>query len=140
MPAHRYVEEIGSAAMLVTKRSAGVAPEVNLRHASCMPPPSMNKAAYSGFESQRRRHQESKTRVSVAQKKDLCPPKILQNKMHSNRMRTIHCSCRIGGVGVCLGGVCLRGCLPRGWSVCLGGGGQGVWQTPAVNRMTDGKV
>ena len=37
MPAHRYVEEIGSAAMLVTKMSAGVPPEVNLRiplHAS----------------------------------------------------------------------------------------------------------
>ena len=27
----RYVEEIGSAAMLAAKRSAGVAPEVNLR-------------------------------------------------------------------------------------------------------------
>ena len=31
MPAHRYVEEIGSAAMLAAKRLAGVAPEVNFR-------------------------------------------------------------------------------------------------------------
>ena len=46
-----YVEEIGMAAMLVTKRSAGVAPEVNLRECvMCMPLPSANKAAHSGFE------------------------------------------------------------------------------------------
>ena len=31
MPALRYVEENGSAAMLATKNSAGVAPEVDLR-------------------------------------------------------------------------------------------------------------
>ena len=31
MPAHRYMEEIGSVAMLATKRLAGVAPKVNLR-------------------------------------------------------------------------------------------------------------
>ena len=31
MPAHRYVAENGLAAMLVAKRSAGVAPEMNLR-------------------------------------------------------------------------------------------------------------
>ena len=34
-----------------------------------MPPPSMNKAANSGFETQRRRHQKSKTGVSVASQK-----------------------------------------------------------------------
>ena len=40
----------------------GVAPEVNLReHVTCTPLPSANKAAYSGFETQRRRHQKSKT-------------------------------------------------------------------------------
>ena len=32
MPAHRHMEENGSAAMLATKRSAGVAPEMNLRN------------------------------------------------------------------------------------------------------------
>ena len=65
------------AAMLAAKRSAGVAPEVNLRECiSHTPPPSTNKAAHSGFETQRRRHQKSKTGVSVAPKKDLSPPKI----------------------------------------------------------------
>ena len=53
MPAHRYVEDNGSAAMLVTKRSAGVTPKVNLgecvTHRS---PPSVNKAAHSIFKTQ----------------------------------------------------------------------------------------
>ena len=36
MPDYRYMEEIGSAAMLATKRSAGVIPEVNLKeHVIC---------------------------------------------------------------------------------------------------------
>ena len=72
MPAHRYVEENGSAAMLAAKRSAGVTPEVNLgEHVTCMPLPSMKKAAHFGFETHRRRHQKSKTGVSVAPQKDL---------------------------------------------------------------------
>ena len=72
MPACRYVEEKGSAAMLAAKRSAGVTLEVNLKECIAhMPPPSMNKAAPSGFETQRRHHQKSKTGVSVApQKRD----------------------------------------------------------------------
>ena len=42
----KYVDENGSAAMLATKRSAGVTPEVNLReHILHIPPPSENKAA-----------------------------------------------------------------------------------------------
>ena len=45
MAAHRYVEEIGLAAMLSTKRLAGVTPEVNFRECvTCMPLPSANKA------------------------------------------------------------------------------------------------
>ena len=43
---------------------------------SRMPQLSANKVAHSGFETQRRCHQKSKTGVSVAHKKDLCPPKI----------------------------------------------------------------
>ena len=40
---------------------------VNLReHVTRTPPPSANKAAHSGIETQRRRHQKSKTGVSVA--------------------------------------------------------------------------
>ena len=51
MSGRRSVEEIGSAAMLVSKRSAGVAPEVNLKESvTCTPLPSGNKAAHSGFE------------------------------------------------------------------------------------------
>ena len=38
---------------------------------ACMPPPSVNKDAHSGFETQRRCHQESKTGVSVAPQKGL---------------------------------------------------------------------
>ena len=62
MPAHRYVEETGLAAILATKRSAGVTPEVNLReYVTCMPLLSANKAAHSGFENQRKHHQKAKT-------------------------------------------------------------------------------
>ena len=73
MLAHMYVEENGLAAMLASKkRLAGVTPEVNLwEHATCVPLPSVNKAAHSGFETQRKHHQKSKTRVSVAQQKGL---------------------------------------------------------------------
>ena len=68
LPAHRYVAENDLAAMLATKRSAGVKPEVNLRecikHIAHMP--SMNEAAPCGFEFQMRHHQKSKTGVLVA--------------------------------------------------------------------------
>ena len=61
MPDCGYMEEIGLAAMLAAKRSAGVAPEVNLiEHVAHMPVPSANKAAHSGFETQRRHYQKSK--------------------------------------------------------------------------------
>ena len=52
MPACRHMEE-----KFATKRSTGVAPEVNLReyiHVICMPLPNTNKATHSGFETQRR--------------------------------------------------------------------------------------
>ena len=72
MPAHRYVEQIGSAVMLAAKRLAGIAPEVNVRkHVKCMLLLSVNKIANSGFETQRRRHQKSKTGVSVAPQKGI---------------------------------------------------------------------
>ena len=66
------MEEINSAAMLATKRLAGVTPEVNLgepiTHAL---PPSANKAAHCGSETKRRHHQKSETWVSVAPQKGL---------------------------------------------------------------------
>ena len=59
--------ELRLTAMLASKRSAGVTPEVNLReHTSCMLLLRVNKAALSGFETQRRHHQKFKTGVSVA--------------------------------------------------------------------------
>ena len=42
-----------------------------------IPPPSVNKSARSSFETQRRRHQKSKTRVSVAPQKGLISSKNL---------------------------------------------------------------
>ena len=51
----------GFVAVLAAKRLAGVAPEVNLsKHVTCTPLPSANKAAYSGFETQRRHHRKTK--------------------------------------------------------------------------------
>ena len=74
MPAQRYVEKNSLAAMLAAKRSAGVTSEGNLqKHITHTPLPTANKAAHSVFEAQRRRYQKSKTGVSVANKKELCP-------------------------------------------------------------------
>ena len=75
MPDCRYVEENSLAAMLATKRSADVTPDVNLReHITCAPLSSTNKVDHSGFETQRRHHQKSKTGESVAPQKGLVPP------------------------------------------------------------------
>ena len=72
----RYVGENGSAAILATKKSAGVASEVSLReHVTYTPPPNVNKAAHSDFETQWRCHQKSKKGVSVASQKRLMSPK-----------------------------------------------------------------
>ena len=55
--------------------------------------------------------------------------KPFKTRMHSNRMRTIRCSGRLGGVclprGVSAQGVCLPwgSICPGGWGVCLEGGG-----------------
>ena len=55
---------------------SSVTPEVNLRECvTPLPLPSSNKAAHSGFETQRRHHQKFETGVSVAPKMDMCPTK-----------------------------------------------------------------
>ena len=46
-----------------------------------MPPPSLNKAAHSGFETQRRCHQNSKTGVSVVPQKGLMSSKIWKKRI-----------------------------------------------------------
>ena len=38
-----------------------------------------------------------------------------ETRMHSSRMRTVRCSVRLGGGGVCLG----MGCLPRGLNMIV---------------------
>ena len=53
-------------------RSVGI--NFRLQHDRSSPLPSANKAVHSGFEIQRRRHQKSKTGVSVAQRKGLMSP------------------------------------------------------------------
>ena len=73
MPACRYVEVIGSAAMLATKRSAGFTPYMNIReHVTHLPPTSTNKAAHSDFEMSQNRG------ISGSIKKDLCPPNFFK--------------------------------------------------------------
>ena len=68
-----------------TKRSAGVAPEVNLReHISHMTLPSADKAAHSGFETQGRCHQKPKTGVSVAPQKGLMSSKNFKKEEEEN--------------------------------------------------------
>ena len=48
-----------------------------------------NKAAHSGFEIQRRRHQKSKTAISVSPQMDMCPTKILKKDSYDrNRLLT----------------------------------------------------
>ena len=64
-PAHRYVKEIGLAAMLATKKLAGVAPEVNVREHV---PVWVRLPAHSGFVTMEC-HQKFKTEVSVAPQK-----------------------------------------------------------------------
>ena len=69
------------AAMLAIYTSKGVTPEVNFRECILrMPLSSVNKVAHSGFETQRRCHQKSKTGVSVAPKMDMCPTKSFKKK------------------------------------------------------------
>ena len=69
------------AAMLAIKRSAGVAPEVNLRECIiCKPLSRANKAAQSGFETQRRHQWKSKTWVSVALQKRVMSSKFFLKK------------------------------------------------------------
>ena len=95
MPGYRYLEDISLVAMLATKRLAGVTPEVNLgEHLACMPLSSLNKAASSGFETQGRHHQKSKTKVSVAPQKGLVSSKNFKKILIRNF------SCKTKRIGI----------------------------------------
>ena len=77
--------------MLPAKRSAVITREVSLReHVTCMPLASANKAAHSGFETQRRHHQKSKRRVSGAPKKGLMSSKKFLKKEEEFKTLVLH--------------------------------------------------
>ena len=77
------MDENSSAAMLATKRSACVTPEVNLRECTSHTHlPSENKTAHSGFETQRRYHQKSKNRgISGPTKRTNVLQKIFEKRI-----------------------------------------------------------
>ena len=64
----KYFDE-GSGHMLAAKRSAAVAPEVNLRNPLYRGIEACKQGVRPSFEKEDRRHQMSKTGVSVAQQK-----------------------------------------------------------------------
>ena len=67
--------------MLAIDTGKGVTPEVNLKECIlCMPPPSVNKAAHSDFETQKRYHH---SRGISGPKMDMCPPNIKINISHN---------------------------------------------------------
>ena len=61
--------------MLAAKRSAGVAPEMNLRNSLHAGDKARKRGIHPGFETQGRRYQKSKTGVSVAPQKGLVSSK-----------------------------------------------------------------
>ena len=73
----RYVDRKGSAAMLTSIQSAGVAPEVNLRNSLHTGDDARKQGIHPDFETQGRHRQKSKTGYQWPHEKDLCPPKIV---------------------------------------------------------------
>ena len=70
MPARKHVEDNRSTAMLATKRSTGVTPEMNLReYVTYRALLIRNKVDHFGIEIQRKCHQRSKSGVPVTHKK-----------------------------------------------------------------------
>ena len=66
--------------MLAAKRSAGVEPEVNLRHPLCTGEKARKQGVHPGFETQGRNHQNSKTGVSAVPQKGLVSSKKFLKK------------------------------------------------------------
>ena len=78
-----------------TQLGCHVGCQIVRQHVTCMPPPSTDKAAHSGFETRRRCHQKSETAVSAAPKRDLCPPNfVLKNRNWWRPILQQHCFCR----------------------------------------------
>ena len=59
---YKYVDQNVRLAMLAIKRSAGVAPEMNLGNPLRTGDNAWNQETHSGFETQGRHHQKSKNR------------------------------------------------------------------------------
>ena len=72
----RHMDRKGLAARLTSVQSAGVAPEVNLRNSLHAGNKARKWGIHPGFETQGRRHQKSKTGVSVAPRKGLTSCKL----------------------------------------------------------------
>ena len=83
MLVHKYVDENGSVAMHAAKRSAGVAPEMNLRSLFCAGNEAHKEGIHPGFETQGIRHLKSKTGVSVASQKGLMSSKNFKKSLAS---------------------------------------------------------
>ena len=88
--------ENGSDAILATKRSAGVTSEVNLRNPFHTDNESTQARDPPWLSTQDRRHQKSKTGVSVAHKQDWCPPKKIQPFFFQNRRSITNLFCTRG--------------------------------------------
>ena len=73
-------DQKGLAAMLTSIQSAGVAPEVNLRNSLHTGDKACKSGIHSGFKTQGRHHQNSKTGVSVATQKGLMSSKKFLKK------------------------------------------------------------
>ena len=78
--------------MLAAKRSAGVTPEVNLRECvTHTPPPNMNKAAHSGFKTQRKISPEVQSRgISGSTTKTHVLQKIYKTNGPSPKSEAVH--------------------------------------------------
>ena len=79
---YKYVDSKGSATMLAAKRSAGVAPEVNLGNNAQASKRASEVSTLGRALSQGRRHQKSKVGVPVAPRKGHVSTKL--KKRHFN--------------------------------------------------------
>ena len=68
---HKYVDQKGLTAMRAIIRSAGVAPEMNLKNPLNADTEACKRGIHPGFENQGRLHQKSKTGYQVAPQKGL---------------------------------------------------------------------
>ena len=71
MYVYKYVNQKGSAAILAIKRSAGIAPEVNLRNPLHTGDEAYKRGIQPGFKTKTTHHQKSKTEVVRIKRTDV---------------------------------------------------------------------